>query len=482
MSKFNQPVLKNQPATVNLAGGQAHAESAELALVSLLLTSFASDKFYEKEGAERTRLRDLVSRVDPLFAARAAVYARREFGMRSISHLIAASLAPYLSGLSWSAGFYDAIVHRVDDMLEIGALATQNGKLTNAMKRGFAAAIGRFDDYQLAKYRGEGKAFKLVDLVNLVHPVPNDGNRAALTALVGGELKNEATWEAKLSTAGQTEGDEATKAAAKTGAWTELIESGRIGYFALLRNLRNILMQAPEMTDKACALLADSGRIKKSLVLPFRYMVAYDEVRAMPQSRETRKVLEALNTAVDLSCSNVPALDGDTLVVLDTSGSMGESDNRKSPAGIGALFSAVMLKAWKCDMMSFSDQAQYVGYNPSNSTIGIMEAFRFRSGGTNFHSIFQTARQKYDRIIILSDMQGWVGSRTPAAAFSEYKRRTGANPFVYSFDLQGYGTLQFPEKKVMALAGFSDKVFELMGLLEQEPQALIARINSVEIG
>lgn len=482
MSKYNKRVLTNEPDTINLAGGRAHEQSADLALVSLLLTSFTNDKVYEKEGDERERLREYVGRVSPFFAARAAIYARREFGMRSVSHLLAAMIGPRISGATWAAAFYDGIVHRVDDMLEIGALVMQGGgKLSNAMKKGFAAALGRFDDYQLAKYRGEDKVFKLVDLVNLVHPVPNERNQAALNALVDGTLKNAATWEAQLSAAGQVEGDDEAKAAAKSGAWADLIESGRIGYFALLRNLRNILTQAPEMTAKACGLLVESGRIKKSLVLPFRFMTAYDEVRGMPQSTQTRLVLQAINTAVDLACSNVPALQGETLVVLDTSGSMGDMKDRKSAAGIGALFSAVMLKAWNCDMMSFSDDARYEGYNPSNSTIGLMEAFRFQSGGTNFHSIFQVANKRYDRIVILSDMQGWVGHQTPAQAFQEYKRRMAADPFIYSFDLRGYGTMQFPEKKVAALAGFSDKVFELMGLMEQGPGALIGKINAVEL-
>jgi 60 kDa SS-A/Ro ribonucleoprotein len=61
---------------------------------------------------------------------------------------------------------------------------------------------------------------------------------------------------------------------------------------------------------------------------------------------------------------------------------------------------------------------------------------RIVSGGTNFHAIFETANRAYDRIIILSDMQGWVNYNTPTRSFAEYKRRVGANPRVYSFDLQ----------------------------------------------
>lgn len=56
--------------------------------------------------------------------------------------------------------------------------------------------------------------------------------------------------------------------------------------------------------------------------------------------------------------------------------------------------------------------------------------------------------------------------------FSSYKNKYGANPFVYSLDLAGYGTLQFPENNVFALAEFSDKVFDIMKLMETDKQAL----------
>ncbi len=85
----------------------------------------------------------------------------------------------------------------------------------------------------------------------------------------------------------------------------------------------------------------------------------------------------------------------------------------------------------------------------------------------------------YDRIVILSDMQGWIGGGAPTKAFARYKQRFGANPYLYSFDLQGYGSLQFPEDKVFALAGFSDKVFDLMRVLETDRGAVVKAIEGV---
>ncbi len=49
------------------------------------------------------------------------------------------------------------------------------------------------------------------------------------------------------------------------------------------------------------------------------------------------------------------------------------------------------------------------------------------------------------------------------------------------FDLLGYGSMQFPERKVMTLAGFSEKVFDLMQITEKDPQVLIKTIEAVQI-
>lgn len=78
-------------------------------------------------------------------------------------------------------------------------------------------------------------------------------------------------------------------------------------------------------------------------------------------------------------------------------------------------------------------------------------------------------------------MQAWEGRNLPTSAFRQYKTRTGVNPFIYSFDLNGSGTMQFPEEKVFALAGFHGDILEIMGVLEQDKNALINKIESITL-
>jgi len=474
MPRFNN--TSQGTKTTNLAGGKAYTQNPELELLSILITSFASDQFYRSANDTFDKLKHLITLCDKEFVAKAAIYARTKFGMRSITHVVASELAKHIGGKEWAKKFYNDIVYRPDDMMEILSYhMANNGKIPNAMKKGFAMAFDKFDRYQLAKYRGQGKGVKLVDVVNLVHPTPVEKNVDAINALVKGELKSFDTWETELSKAGQTASNEEEKAEFKKDVWVKLIKEKKLGYFALLRNLRNIIEQAPEVINQALETLTNADIIKKSLVLPFRFITAFEEIQKISSGKIVRDVLMTLNKAVDIAVSNVPKFNGDTLVVLDVSGSMAGK-----PAIIGSLFSSVLIKSNNADFMVFSDDAQYVNVNPMDSTITIANSIRFASGGTNFHSIFQKANKKYDRIIILSDMQGWIGQYSPVNTFNKYKWVYGANPFIYSFDLAGYGSMQFPEPNVFCLGGFSEKIFSIMSLLEQDKQALINEVKNID--
>lgn len=487
MSRFNK-VTTTKPIE-NRAGGQAFKQTDKLAFASILLTNFLKDQFYR--SADET-LKELKTRIaglsDKKFAAKAAIYARQEFGMRSVSHAVAGEIAAVVKGEEWTKSFFDKVVRRPDDMTEIVSYyAGQYGKpLPNSMKKGLAKAFTKFDDYSLAKYRGEGKDVSLVDLVNLVHPKGDEKFSATIKKLLKGELVNTETWEAQLSAAGQVAENAEEVLKLKGKAWKALLSEDKLPYFALLRNLRNIIEQAPEVLDLALEKLVDRDAIKKSLVLPFRYTAAMREIEKL-NGAESRKVLQALSKAVDISCDNIPKFPGRTLVVLDKSGSMEPSWSGKSeensPAGIGSLFAALLAKSNNADFMMFADDTKMKSINPDDSTLSIAKAIRDDKfgGGTDFHIIFDRLKTKYDRIIILSDMQGWVGYHAPTKELEAYKKRTGADPKIYSFDLQGYGDMQFPADKVFCLAGFSDKIFGVMELLERDRNAMVHEIEKVEL-
>jgi hypothetical protein len=131
--------------------------------------------------------------------------------------------------------------------------------------------------------------------------------------------------------------------------------------------------------------------------------------------------------------------------------------------------------------MLFSDDARYISLNRRDTTLTAANSIPFISGGTNFNAIFQRANHAYDRIVVLSDMQGWVGGGAPVAAFAAYQKKYGCAPRVYSFDLKGYGTLQFPQERVYCLAGWSDRVFEVMQKLDNDPEAMVHEVEAISL-
>lgn len=485
MSRFNQQSTSAfKPDTSNLAGGSAHSMSPIKEIVTILFTSFLTDKFYEKADQTVARLSVLIAALrteaDKKLTAKAVIYARTVFGMRSITHAAAAELSKHISGFKWAADFFTAVIYRPDDMTEIFSyLKAQQGnkkkfKVPVAMKKGFAVAFDTIKPYSLAKYRSDDKSVKLVDVINVCHPKPNEMNAGALKQLLKGELKQEETWEAMLSAAGKDAGK-------KEAVWTNLLKEKKLGYLALLRNIRNIIEQAPAALPLALEALTSEAFIKKSLILPFQYMTAYEEmVKLGPSiSSQARIAMVAISKAIDISLSNVPTFEGETLVVLDVSGSMttATGKNKQTPAKIGALFAAVLVKASNADFMTFDYDAKYHMMNTLDSTVTLASGIQFPGGSTNFPSIFMRAAKKYDRIIVLSDMQGWGHGQGIDSFVTAYRGKYKANPLIYSFDLNGYGSLQFHEDRTFLLAGFSDKTMQIMQYLEKDKDAMLTEIN-----
>ena len=100
---------------------------------------------------------------------------------------------------------------------------------------------------------------------------------------------------------------------------------------------------------------------------------------------------------------------------------------------------------------------------------------------------FSALKESYDRIIILSDMQSWMetysywNSGSTKDYFNAYAKKYNPNVRLYSFDLAGNGTLQFPERNVFTIAGLSEHTFEIMGKMEEDKSYLVHEIEAIEL-
>jgi 60 kDa SS-A/Ro ribonucleoprotein len=526
--KFNLlSKLKNQ--TVNHEGAKAFTLSPEMELYTAVVTWSLNDSFYEKDEARLVRLQKLITACDPVFVGKLAVYARTKMYMRSLPLVLVTELAKLHSGDNLVARVTDGVIGRADEITELLAcyelLNQRKGtkklnRLSKQLQKGLSTAFNRFDEYQFGKYNRDG-AIKLRDALFLVHPKAKDELQQVLfNKIVNGDLQTPYTWETELSALGQLnfDSDEA-KAIAFRAKWEELIDSGKLGYMALLRNLRNIQEAGVSYAhfEKVCARLANADEVARAKQFPFRYLAAYRELinpavtkvpaqslvkklTALMQGQNkgyTSELLDALEKAVQASAANIKGFGYDTRVLLacDVSGSMQTPVSAKSKIllyDVGLMLAMLLQSRCKnVEVGMFGDKWKTVAV-PPNNILGNVQEFYRREGevgySTNGYLVIKDILQRrvqMDKVFLFTDAQLWNSNNTAdhiQTLWFRYKAEVSPNAKLYLFDLKGYGQapLQILRNDVYLVAGWSDKVFEVLAALENRGSALDA-INNIEL-
>ncbi|WP_426491586.1 TROVE domain-containing protein [Hymenobacter sp. 102] len=500
---------------VNHAGAPAYVLTPALELYAAVATAGLQDQFYEKADTRLARLRHLVAHNDARFVAQLAVYAREKLHLRSVPLVLAVELARQHRGTSLVSRLVARVVQRPDEITELLAYyAAANGRsgsktlgrLSKQVQKGLALAFNKFDGYQLAKYNRAG-AVRLRDALFLVHPRPHDDARQALfDQLAADTLPTPYTWETELSALGQASfaTDEARTAAFRQ-QWTELIDSGKLGYMALLRNLRNILeAQVPaEALGRVCATLADARQVARSKQLPFRFLAAYREVLALKtgvltsaltalglQPNPAAQVLAALETAIGHSAANLPGFCPETRVVVacDVSGSMQQPVSARSKVllyDVGLVLG--MLLQSRCPNVVtgiFGNIWKRITLPAGPVLRNVQELYK-REGevgySTNGYLVIEDLRRRrevVDKVLLFTDCQLWnthLNGTSMAQEWASYRRTVAPHARLYLFDLAGHGTTPVqvqPEHGAYLLAGWSDKLFDVLTALENGGSAL----------
>lgn len=514
----------------NRQGCAAYSLSDELRLISMLNTIKLEPQFYRSENQTMKELRDLIERIglkDPYFVAQAIVYSRcLGEGMRSVNHLAAALLAPFISGKEYAKRFYGlwdkkekkgGCIYRVDDMSEIKDVyaALNKSTLSNSMKKGFAAVLEALDTYQLAKYKDT-----VIDMANLTHPksalskaeIVVDGKKMkVIDALMKGVTVSADTWEVANSEAGQevakavkagklTKAEaEVTLANAKNDNWEAMLTEGKLGILAAIRNIRSMLNSPrKEVVDALCKLVSNGQAIRNGKIMPYQIDYAYEVVKKeFSNSADGRRVMEALLKGYEYAVPNLAeALPGRTCVMVDCSGSMntyctqaGQRSNiATSAAEKAGLIAATIAKATNADVVRFGSHAEFYSYDPNESVFSLGRKIGHDNmGGTSIPSAFElirTAKRQYDRIILLSDNECnarsyWSGDWV-SGAYKKYVHDV-ANPYVYAVDLAAYGTTPVAGDKVNYYFGYGFAMFEDIASKEFNPSAHIEAIRKIVI-
>ncbi len=487
MSKFNQKKVDSD-LTLNEEGALAYRKQDREALVSMVLTTFYNEeKFYGDNSDELVERAKTMIVKDAKFVANLAIYARNEMNLRSVSHVLCATLAYVNEGKEWVRYACDNCILRADDITEILAyyVNTYGKPIPNSLKKALASAMEKFDEYQLAKYTKKGSQFNFKDVLRLTHAKAKTEERNELyKKVVSDTLATPYTWETELSSKGNTK-----------EVWEELIASGKVGYMALLRNLNNIVKAEPSNIDDALNVIKNEKAVLKSKVLPFRFFSAYTKLAE--NENTSSKVLDAIEEAIEVSVKNMEKLSGKTLIAVDVSGSMRSPVSRRSETtccDIARVLAAV--STYICEdsiCLAFDDTLNKVSLSSKSGIIANAKSIEFRGGGTYCDLPIDYITQNkivVDRIIMLSDnmcnsdsfARACYGRRTTTqTAVDNYKNKVNKDVIIHAVDLQGYSTKQVKGEGVNFIAGWNENILSYINLYEKGVTSLIEAVENYEV-
>ena len=385
MSRFN--VAERRPPIFTNEGAPAKRINSNQQLSRSVMSCLLwENEFYEDGKLIAERIMQEADACQPAFVASLAVKARHEAGLRHAPLLLLLSLIKRGGG-SMTADAINAVIRRPDEMTELVAmyLAFNPGKgITNAMRKGLAKAFERFDEYQLGKYDRDGKVL-LRDVLFMSHAKPKDAEQEALfKRVIERKLAIPDTWETELS-AGKD----------KKETFERLLREEKLGYLALLRNLRNMVEAGVSHELVTNAILARKGA---RLVFPFRYVAA---ARAVPQLEPY------LDQALVASIGDDWQFPGRTAVLLDVSDSMNRklsdrSDLTRMDAG-AAL--ASIIRGEQLRMFTFSRQVVEVPPRRGMAGVDALKRSQVHHSTLLGEAMAQMNALGGDRLIVITDEQ-----------------------------------------------------------------------------
>lgn len=375
---------------------------------SLLSCLLWENEFYEDGEKIADRIVYLAGNVRPHVLASLAIEARHKHNLRHAPLLLLSVLCRIGSGSSIVSETIAEVITRADELSEFLAVyAKLNGTtpdklkpfLSAQAKKGLAKAFRKFDEYQLAKYDRDGP-IKLRDALFLCHAKPKDAEQDALwKKLIAGTMDIPYTWETELS-AGKD----------KKKTFEDLISRNKLGYLALLRNLRGMVEAG-----------VDEEMIKKSIVdrrgadrvLPFRYVAA---ARAAPSLEPW------IDSALCSAIEGLPKLKGKTVVLVDVSGSMRAALSSKSDLTRmdAACTLASIINAENLKVFSFSSNLIEVPPRRGMSGVDAIRNSQKHDSTRLKAALEHINATEYDRVIVITDEQSQDGICDPKEGTEGY--------------------------------------------------------------
>jgi 60 kDa SS-A/Ro ribonucleoprotein len=497
---------------LNFEAAPAYTYAPRHRLAQLAVTGCLNQTFYAGAETQLANVLALVREVDPLFVAKAALYARAQ-GMKDMPALLLATLSVNAPDL-----FVKSFGRIVDNgkMLRNFVQVMRSGvvgrkSLGSRPKAMVADWLNSASDKALLK-AAVGQTPSLADVIKMVHPTPRDAKRAALFGYLIGRPYDVAAlpeivraYEAfkrdpQNAAVPEVPFQMLTQLALSQEQWAQIAQAG--GWQMLRMNLntlaRHSAFEVEGLAQQVAGRLADAAEIRAAKALPYQLMVA----ALMAGEKVPAEVRGALEQAMEIALANVPRLDQRVVVCPDVSGSMASAitgyrkgaTSKVSCVDVAALVTAAFLRRNpQARVLPFEDHVVPVELSAEDPVlINAAKLATIGGGGTKCSApLEQLCREnaKVDLVVIVSDNQSWVDATrsNDTGVMRQWSLLKSRNPEarLVCIDLQPFGTTQAVERAdILNVGGFSDAVFQVVAEFATgtvDPSHWVGKIEAIEV-
>ena len=483
------------PTTRNRDNFPAYERPLEEQYLQTLLTNTLGNTYYATKDEllqESVRIHADMLKTDAEFAAKAMTFARNEGFMRLQPIYGLAQLSRVNPSLF--ARTFPHVIKIPSDLSDFLTILRGQGRGEGgrAVKRQVAKFLNEVSEYWALKYNGRGRGYSIGDMIATSHAKAKDERQNQLFRYAMGK-------ETSLDNLPQLAAFEALKHAKTDEGRIRCIQQGRLPYevvtgaikptrdvwnalleqlptFALLRNL-NTLDRADVLDTQKLYIeqrLTDIDALRKSKILPFRFLTAYNTI-------QKSWLRDVLRQSVELTFNNLPTLEGKTAVFLDISGSMNGEYLR-----IGSVFALALFKKTNGDSLFWLFDEYVHDPKPSRVDSILTQAEKIHTiGGTDTGAPVRQLlqhRQVFDTIIIITDEQQNTGS----AFYRElqtYRNKRNKLAKAFVIDVAPYNSAMVPpvDKQTHYIYGWSDTVLSYIAYAQQDLGDMVSRVRATTL-
>ena len=317
---------------VNEAGGSAYALSSQQALAQYAVTGCFTRTFYSDAENQLEQVLELCEQVDSAFIAKTALYCREHGFMKDMPALLCAVLAK--RDLALLEQVFDRVIDN-GKMLRNFVQIVRSGvtgrkSLGSAPKRLVRHWLeSRSPEQVFRSSLGQSPSFS--DILKMVHLKPESAEREALYGWMIGrpydadqlpdQVKSfEAFKQGAISEVPDVPFQMLTALPLDRRAWSTI---ARRAPWQMTRMNLNTFARHDVFDDVALVRqitdrLRSEAEIRKARVFPYQLLAAYKNAG----KRVPKRIVNALQDAMEIAIRNVPQLPGKIVVCPDISGSM----------------------------------------------------------------------------------------------------------------------------------------------------------------